>query len=344
MNTRSSGARAQDEIIGRSAAVSGVLDLVGRVAPTDTPVLISGETGTGKELTARTLHLRSRRAQRPFVAVNLAAIPEELVAAELFGHEQGAFTGAHQRRIGRFERSDGGTLFLDEIGELSPAVQVALLRVLQEGEFERLGSGQTKRVDVRLIAATNQNLENAVHDGRFRADLYYRLSVFPVHLPPLRARREDIAALAEYILRRIGQRLGRRFAGIEPASLDRLLSSDWPGNIRQLQNVLERSAILCDEEWLHVPGAFTTDATPSARHVSQLAESLTTNERELIEQALEHARGQVSGANGAAVTLGLSASTLESKIRRLRIDKSRFRGKRPGIAVAAACSRTKTSS
>jgi formate hydrogenlyase transcriptional activator len=328
LNTRSSGARARDEIIGRSAAVSGVLDLVGRVAPTDTPVLISGETGTGKELTAHTLHLRSRRAQRPFVAVNLAVIPEELVAAELFGHEQGAFTGAHQRRIGRFEMGDGGTLFLDEIGELCPAMQVALLRVLQEGEFERLGSGQTKRVDVRLIAATNQNLENAVHDGHFRADLYYRLSVFPVHLPPLRARREDIAALAEYILRRIGQRLGRRFASIEPASLDRLLSYDWPGNIRQLQNVLERSAILCDEEWLHVPEAFTSDATPSARRLSRLAESLTTNERQLIAQALDQARGQVSGANGAAAMLGVSASTLESKIRRLRIDKGRFRARR----------------
>ena len=328
MDTRSSGARARDEIIGRSAAVSVVLDLVERVAATDTPVLISGETGTGKELTAHTLHLRSRRAQRPFVAVNLAMIPEELVAAELFGHEQGAFTGAHQRRIGRFEMGDGGTLFLDEIGELSPAVQVALLRVLQEGEFERLGSGQTKRVDVRLIAATNQNLENAVHEGRFRADLYYRLSVFPVHLPPLRARREDIAALAEYILRRIGQRLGRHFAGIEPASLDRLIGYEWPGNIRQLQNVLERSAILCDEEWLHVPVAFTNDPTPSARRVSRLAESLTTNERQLIEQALEDARGQVSGANGAAAMLGVSASTLESKIRRLIIDKSRFRVRR----------------
>ena len=328
MDTRSSGARARDEIIGRSAAVAGVLDLVGRVAATATPVLITGETGTGKELTAHALHLRSRRAQRPFVAVNLAMIPEELVAAELFGHEQGAFTGAHQRRIGRFEMGDGGTLFLDEIGELSPAVQVALLRVLQEGEFERLGSGQTKRVDVRLIAATNQNLENAVHEGRFRADLYYRLSVFPVHLPPLRARREDIAALAEYILRRIGQRLGRHFAGIEPASLDRLIGYEWPGNIRQLQNVLERSAILCDEEWLHVPEAFTNDPTPSARRVSRLAESLTTNERQLIEQALEDARGQVSGANGAAAMLGVSASTLESKIRRLMIDKSRFRVRR----------------
>jgi formate hydrogenlyase transcriptional activator len=329
MDTRSSGARARDEIIGRSAAVAGVIDLVERVAATDTPVLISGETGTGKELTAHTLHLRSRRAQRPFVAVNLAMIPEELVAAELFGHEQGAFTGAHQRRIGRFEMGDGGTLFLDEIGELSPAVQVALLRVLQEGEFERLGSGQTKRVDVRLIAATNQNLEDAVHDGRFRSDLYYRLSVFPVHLPPLRARREDIPLLAGYILRRIDQRLGRHFAGIDPASLDRLIGYEWPGNIRQLQNVLERSAILCDEEWLHVPEAFTRDATPPARRVSRLAESLTTNERQLIEQALDDAHGQVSGAKGASAMLGVSASTLESKIRRLMIDKSRFRFRRP---------------
>jgi formate hydrogenlyase transcriptional activator len=325
METRSPGMRAPDEIIGRSAAVAGVLDLVGRVAATDTPVLISGETGTGKELTAHTLHLRSRRAQRPFVAVNLAAIPAELVATELFGHEQGAFTGAHQRRIGRFEMGDGGTLFLDEIGELSPAVQVALLRVLQEGEFERLGSGQTKRVDVRLIAATNQNLANAVQEHRFRADLFYRLSVFPVHLPPLRDRREDIPLLAEHILRRIGRRLGRHFAGIEPASLDRLLSCEWPGNIRQLQNVLERSAILCDDEWLHVPEAFRTDLTPPGRRVSPLTEALTTNERQLIEQALEHARARVSGPSGAAAALGVSASTLESKIRRLGIDKNRFR-------------------
>jgi formate hydrogenlyase transcriptional activator len=324
MDTRSSRVRAHDEIIGRSAAVAGVLDLVERVAATDTPVLISGETGTGKELTAHTLHLRSRRAQGPFVAVNLAVIPQELVAAELFGHEQGAFTGAHQRRIGRFEMGDGGTLFLDEIGELSSAVQVVLLRVLQEGEFERLGSGQTKRVDVRLVAATNQDLSNAVQENRFRADLFYRLSVFPVHLPPLRDRPEDIPLLAEHILRRIGQRLGRHFAGIEPDSLDRLLSYEWPGNIRELQNVLERNAILCDEEWLHVPEAFRTDIKLPTRRVSPLTDALTTNERQLIEQALDHNRGQVSGPNGAAAMLGISASTLESKIRRLRIDKSRF--------------------
>ena len=327
--TRCSGAAPRDDIIGRSPALAGVLDLLTRVAPIDTPVLISGETGTGKELTAHTLHLRSRRAQRPFIAVNLAVIPEDLVAAELFGHEQGAFTGACQRRAGRFEIADRGTLFLDEIGELSPAMQVALLRVLQEGEFERLGGSETKRVDVRLVAATNQNLEQAAQDGRFRADLFYRLSVFPLHLPPLRDRREDIPALAEYILRRIGQRLGRCFAGIEPASLDRLLSYDWPGNIRQLQNVLERSAILCDEELLHVPQTFTTDTTPPARCMSPLAEALTTSERYLIVDALDQACGRVSGPNGAAARLGISASTLESKIRRLRIDKSRFRVRRP---------------
>jgi formate hydrogenlyase transcriptional activator len=322
-------AGARDVIIGRSPAIATVLDLLARVAPTDTPVLICGETGTGKELTAHTLHLRSRRAQRPFVAVNLAVIPDDLVAAELFGHEQGAFTGARQLRAGRFEIADRGTLFLDEIGELSPAMQVALLRVLQQGEFERLGGSETKRVDVRLVAATNQNLEQAVQSGRFRADLFYRLSVFPLHLPPLRDRREDIAALAEHILCRIGQRLGRRFAGIEPASLDRLLGYSWPGNIRQLQNVLERSAILCDEEWLHVPRTFTPETTPSARDSSPMAEALRASERQLIVDALDQAGGRVSGPNGAAARLGISASTLESKIRRLRIDKSRFRVRQP---------------
>jgi formate hydrogenlyase transcriptional activator len=306
-----------------------VLDLLTRVGPTDTPVLICGETGTGKELTAQTLHLRSRRVQKPFIAVNLAVIPDDLVAAELFGHERGAFTGACQVRAGRFEMADRGTLFLDEIGELSPAIQVALLRVLQQGEFERLGGGETKRVDVRLVAATNQDLEQAVQDGRFRADLFYRLSVFPIHLPPLRERREDIPALAEYILRRIGRRIGRCFAGVEPASLDRLLSYYWPGNIRQLQNVLERSAILCDEEWLHVPETFTTETTSPARSMSPLVETLTASERHLIVDALDQAGGRVSGPDGAAGRLGISASTLESKIRRLRIDKSRFRVRQP---------------
>jgi formate hydrogenlyase transcriptional activator len=314
------------EIVGESPAMAAVFYLLARVAPTDAPVLISGETGTGKELTARTLHDRSQRAQRPFVALNLAVIPETLAAAELFGHEQGAFTGAVQRRAGRFEMADGGTLFLDEITELPPSGQVALLRVLQEGEFERLGGSQTRHVDVRIVAATNENLETAVRDGRFRSDLYYRLNVFPLKLPPLRERREDIPLLGVHFLRRLGRRLGRRFAGIEPASLERLGACAWPGNIRQLQNVLERSAILCDDELLHVPPAFTRDSPAPA---SGLDATVETSERRLIRDALDESHGRVSGANGAAVKLGVPASTLESKIRRLHIDKNRFRTPAP---------------
>jgi transcriptional regulator with GAF, ATPase, and Fis domain len=317
--------RSDGEIVGRSAVITALLHLLERVAPTETPVLITGETGTGKEVTARALHQRSRRARRPFIAVNLAAIPEALVAAELFGYEPGAFTGASQRRQGRFELADGGTLFLDEIGELPAAVQVALLRVLQEGEFERLGSGHTRSVDVRLVAATNRNLEQAVAHGNFREDLFYRLSVFPLHLPPLRDRREDVPLLVECLLRRIEHRLGRRFGGVEPESVDRLARCSWPGNIRQLQNVLERSAILCDEEMLYVPAAFTSDPPASPNQPSALEDALDEDESRLIEDALERTGGRVSGASGAAATLGIPASTLESKIRRLKIDKYRYR-------------------
>jgi formate hydrogenlyase transcriptional activator len=317
--------RSDGEIVGRSPLLAALLDLLERVAPTETPVLITGETGTGKELTARALHQRSKRARRPFIAVNLATIPEALVAAELFGCEQGAFTGACQRRQGRFELANGGTLFLDEIGELSPSVQVALLRVLQEGEFERLGSSQTRSVDVRVVAATNRNLDQAVEQGFFRADLFYRLSVFPLHLPPLRDRRDDIPLLVECLLRRIEHRLGRRFGGVEPESLDRLSRCGWPGNIRQLQNVLERSAILCDQEVLYVPPAFTSDASPSPHQPSALEHALDENESHLIADALERAGGRVSGPDGAAASLGIPASTLESKIRRLKIDKYRYR-------------------
>jgi formate hydrogenlyase transcriptional activator len=322
---RRTSARSDGEIVGRSPALAALLDQLERVAPTEAPVLMTGETGTGKELTARSLHQRSRRAGGPFLAVNLATIPEALVAAELFGHEQGAFTGAGQRRKGRFELADGGTLFLDEIGELSPAVQVMLLRVLQEGEFERLGSGQTLSVNVRVVAATNRDLESAVTQGYFRADLFYRLSVFPLHLPPLRERRDDVPLLVEHLLRGIERRLGRRFTGIEPKSLDRLGRCSWPGNIRQLQNVLERSAILCDQDMLYVPAAFTSDASPSLHQSSALAEALDESESHLIADALEQSGGRVSGRGGAAVILGISPSTLESKIRRLQIDKYRYR-------------------
>jgi formate hydrogenlyase transcriptional activator len=317
--------RSAGEIVGRSSVIATLLHLVERVAPTDTPVLITGETGTGKELTARALHQRSRRAGRPFVAVNLAAIPEALVAAELFGYEAGAFTGASQRRVGRFELADGGTLFLDEIGELPAAVQVALLRILQEGEFERLGSSQTRSADVRLVTATNRNLDQAVADGSFRADLFYRLSVFPVHLPPLRERREDVPLLVEYLLHGIEHRLGRHFGGVEPESLDRLARCGWPGNIRQLQNVLERSVILCDQEMLHVPPAFTSDRSALPHQPSALEDALDQGESRLIADALDRAGGRVSGPDGAAATLGVPASTLESKIRRLKIDKYRYR-------------------
>jgi len=317
----------EDEgIVSRSPALREALNRLERVAPVDTSVLITGETGTGKELMARVLHRRSRRASRPMVAVNLAAIPEPLVASELFGHEQGAFTGAVQRRIGRFEIADRGTLFLDEVGELSPDMQVSLLRVIQEGEFERLGSCQTRKVDVRLVVATNRSLEDAVDDRRFRADLYYRLSVFPINLPPLRERREDIPALVDFFLRRLATRLRRRFTGVDPASMERLAAFSWPGNIRQLQNVVEHSAILCDDPVLRIPASLLAERKSSVARSSKLGVALNDNEQHMIEQALEEAQGRVSGPAGAAARLGVPASTLESKIKRFSIDKLRYRG------------------
>jgi transcriptional regulator with GAF, ATPase, and Fis domain len=241
-----------DGIVGHSLSLRAVLERVRRVAPTDMPVLITGETGTGKELLARAIHRHSRRATRPLVSLNVAAVPESLAAAELFGHERGAFTGADRLRVGRFEAADRGTLFLDEVGELPPDLQVMWLRVLQEGEFERLGGGTTRRADVRMIAATNRDLEVEVQEGRFREDLFYRLSVFRLHVPPLRERPEDVPVLAEYFLQHVAPRVGRRFIGIEPASMRLLRQYPWPGNIRQLQNVIEQSALLCDDGQLRV--------------------------------------------------------------------------------------------
>jgi transcriptional regulator with GAF, ATPase, and Fis domain len=326
--------RWEDEgVVTRSPALKHVLDCVNRVARVDTTVLLTGETGTGKELTARVLHRRSRRAARPLTAVNLAAIPETLVATELFGHEPGAFTGAATRRIGRFELADAGTLFLDEVGELSAEMQVALLRVVQEGTFERLGASQTKHVNVRLIAATNRSLEDAVQQQRFRADLFYRLSVFPIHLPPLRDRREDILPLAEFFLRRLGTRLDRRFSGIETDSRARLMAFSWPGNIRQLENVIEHSAILCDDAQLRIPHELLNEKPLLVHTPGGLDAALRASEQAVIERALEQAEGRVSGPSGAAVRLGVPASTLESKIKRLNIHKLRFRLPRSERAV-----------
>ena len=318
-----------DGIVSQSPALRDALERVKRVAPTDATVLITGETGTGKELMARAIHRRSRRANRPMVTVNLAAIPEPLVASELFGHEHGAFTGAIQRRIGRFEGADHGTLFLDEIGELSIDMQVSLLRAVQEGEFERLGASQTRRADVRLITATNRDLETQVEEGGFRADLFYRLCVFPLHLPPLRERREDIPLLADYFLSRLQKTLARRFDGVDPKSMERLTAFDWPGNIRQLENVIEHAAILCDEPLLTIPAVLLTSGRgPAATSAgSRLAQTLRHSEQRLIELALADAKGRVAGFRGAAARLDVPPSTLESKIRRYRIDKLRFRAR-----------------
>jgi transcriptional regulator with GAF, ATPase, and Fis domain len=314
-----------DGIVSHSSALHDALDRIDRVAPTNATVMITGETGTGKELVARAIHRRSHRANHPLVAMNVGAIPESLVSSELFGHEHGAFTGAVQRRIGRFEQADRATLFLDEVGELSNEMQVALLRVLQEGEFERLGSSQTRHVDIRIIAATHRQLEDEMAQQHFRADLFYRLSVFPIHLPPLRERADDIPALVNHFLRQIERKIGRHFLGIEPASLERMQRFSWPGNIRQLENIIEQSAILCDEPLLDVPAALLDERHHTRPPTSRLDAVLNESEQQMIEGALVAAHGRVSGRSGAAARLGLPPSTLESKIRRYNIDKQSFR-------------------
>jgi formate hydrogenlyase transcriptional activator len=278
---------------------------------------------------ARAIHRRSHRAGRPLIAVNVGAIPDSLVSSELFGHEPGAFTGAIQRRIGRFEQADRATLLLDEVGELSKEMQVALLRVLQEGEFERLGSSQTRHVDIRIVAATHRLLDEEVAREHFRADLFYRLNVFPIQLPPLRDRADDVPALAIHFLRHVQGHLSRTFSGIEPASLERLQAFSWPGNIRQLENIIEQSAILCDAAMLHVPADLLDERHPPRPSGSQLGAVLKQNEQQMIEAALTESCGRISGRSGAAERLGLPASTLESKIRRYEIDKLRYRRLRP---------------
>lgn len=333
-----------EEIVGASPALQTVLSLVSKVAATDSTVLITGETGTGKELVARAIHRRSQRSSWAFVSVNCAAIPRDLIASELFGHEKGSFTGATQRRLGRFELAERGTIFLDEVGELPAETQVALLRVLQEHEFERVGGAGTIRTDVRVIAATNRDLEAAIGAGLFRSDLFYRLNVFPIEMPPLRERREDIPMLVEYFIDRYARKAGKTFQAVHKNSLDLLQSYPWPGNIRELQNVIERSVIVCetgtvsvDKSWLSrqhlakelsqksripLPAAANSESAFFKRRPSD-------EEKAVIENALRECAGRVYGPSGAAARLGIPRTTLENKIRSLKINKNRFKASDP---------------
>ncbi len=314
-----------EEIVGTSPALLEVLAQVSKVAPTNSTVLITGETGTGKELVARAIHRRSSRAYRAFVSVNCAAIPKTLIGSELFGHEKGAFTGAIQRRQGRFELANGGTIFLDEIGELPGEIQVSLLRVLQEREFERLGSGIPIRTDARVVSATNRDLETAIQDSTFRSDLFYRLNVFPIEVPALRQRPEDIPILVEYFTYRLAKRAGKKIHRIRKETLKQLQSYDWPGNVRELQNIVERAVIISESDFLEIDERwFSVRARPAlTAHAPRL--TLAEQEKNAIETALMTSRGRVSGPFGAAVCLGIRSSTLESKIRALNIDKRRFK-------------------
>jgi len=316
-----------EEIVGTSPALQTVLSRISKVARSDSTVIITGETGTGKELVARAIHRRSDRSSRVFVSVNCAAIPRDLIASELFGHEKGAFTGATQQRLGRFELANGGTLFLDEVGELPAETQIAILRVLQEHEFERVGGTRPIRADVRVIAATNRDLQAAIGDGSFRSDLFYRLHVFPIEIPSLRERKEDISLLVEYFIDRYARKAGKNIKSVNKKTLELLQSYPWPGNIRELQNVIERSVILCeteifsiDESWLPQQPLLT-----EPKNQTELSRSLLTQEKNMIEAALKESRGRVFGPSGAAVKLGMPRSTLESKIRSLKIDKNRFK-------------------
>jgi PAS domain S-box-containing protein len=315
-----------EEIVGESPSLRAVLARVAKVAPTDSTVLITGETGTGKELIARAIHKRSQRSSRAFVSVNCAATPQTLIAAELFGHEKGAFTGALQRRLGRFELAEGGTIFLDEVGELPMETQVALLRVLQEREFERVGGTHTVRADVRVIAATNRDLEAAIAAGAFRMDLFYRLNVFPIEIPPLRERTEDIPTLIEHFIHRYARKAGKKISTIEKRTLDLLQSYAWPGNVRELQNVIERSVIFCEDEVFSVdPSWLSFESSPRWQTGTSDIRKTAAEEKVAIEAALAATGGRVSGPSGAASQLGVPASTLESRIRALKINKFRFK-------------------
>jgi formate hydrogenlyase transcriptional activator len=315
-----------EEIVGSSAPLQRVLGQVAKVAGTDSTVLIFGETGTGKELIARAIHKRSGRSSRAFIPVNCAAIPQSLIASELFGHERGAFTGALQRRMGRFEAADGGTIFLDEIGELPAETQVSLLRVLQEREIERVGSSHPIPVDVRVLAATNRDLEAAVELGALRQDLYYRLNVFPIRIPPLRERADDIPVLVEYLVERYAKKAGKSIRNIQKQTLALFQAYDWPGNVRELQNVIERAVVLCDGATFSIDESWLKGVSDAPRRrTARLVTTLANTEKEMIEGALAASRGRISGPLGAAAKLGLPRQTLESKIKALRIDTLSFR-------------------
>ena len=313
-------------MVGTSPGMREVRSSICKVAPSDCTVLIMGETGSGKELVARAIHHRSPRASRPFVSVNCGAVPASLIASELFGHEKGAFTGAADRRAGRFEVAEGGTLFLDEVSELPIETQAALLRVLQEREFERVGGTRPIRANIRVIAATNRDLQEAVAERSFRADLFYRLNVFPLDVPSLRDRRQDIPLLADHFAHRLSTRAGKRHSGIDTNTLALLQSYEWPGNIRELQNVIERAVIMSETGTLSVDVRWLSAASPrGAPPQAPPSRTLRAHEKALIEEVLAETKGRVSGPLGAAATLGIPSSTLESKIRALAIDKRQFK-------------------
>ncbi len=315
-----------EEIVGSSDSIRHVLGQVSKVAPTDSTVLISGETGTGKELVARAIHKRSNRSARAFIRVNCGAIASSLIASELFGHEKGAFTGAFERRIGHFEAADGGTIFLDEIGDLPLDTQSSLLRVLQERELQRVGSSKPVEVDVRVLAATNRDLRSSVDAGKFREDLFYRLNVFPIRLPPLRERADDISLLVEYLVGRYTKKAGKRFENITRKTLELFQAYHWPGNIRELQNVIERAVILCDGATFSVEESWLSqESGPASGPVVQLVPTLADRERQMIEAALAQSKGRISGPAGAASKLGIPRQTLDRKILSLGIDKNQFK-------------------
>ena len=315
-----------EDIVGSSESLRKVLRQVAKVAPSDSTVLILGETGTGKELIARAIHKRSKRAERAFIGVNCAAIPASLIASELFGHEKGAFTGATQRRIGRFESANSGTIFLDEVGDLPQETQITLLRVLQERELERVGGNHPIPLDVRVLAATHRDLNALVADGKFREDLLYRLNVVPIEMPPLRERPADIPLLVEYFIDRFGKRGGKKFRAVDKKSLKVFETYDWPGNVRELQNVIERAVILSEGDTLAVDETWLKQEAPRKPvRTRTLTGALVRQEKEMIEAALAESQGRISGPAGAAAELGLPARTLDSKIKRLKINKYRFK-------------------